>query len=472
MKSVFIVLLSHVLCCNTLLHGVCLTIQEAEITALENNNDIRTLRHLLDKAKQGKLESFSKWFPQIALVSQGYKTQKPDLFTKTRSVFVTQFYLTQALFSTNRYYNLKISSIAVDQIRSLLHAIIIDVLYEVRTTYYKIILDYETIETAQKNIDLFIELAEKEAKNYQIGTSILLNVNQSQVAVANATKDYYEAIKILKIDKDRLATMLGYDPGSVEIQLSQDEIAVNKIPNISNKLQRVESLFKPLESNTLIFNKGFPSSQENIMNNLYSQSEIQYWEKTALCYNPTLHAKESDIRIANQEVNKGLGLYLPELNLNVNYGGIPSNTTEYTSSNLANQEFQWGVGIQLDWLLWDSCAREHKIKGARHERAARKYEFLKGIQLAFADVRKQIFSIEEAIANYVTSESNVKLATQTLELAKKQLEIGYITIFDYETIINNLIQAINTRNVARYDLIQGYYGLIHAAGADLIYCES
>lgn len=448
-----------------------LTIQQAELIALENNNDIKTLRHLLDQAKQGKLESFSKWFPQIALISQGYKTQKPDLFTGTRSVFITQFYLSQALFSTNRYYNLKISSIAVEQIRALLQAIIIDTLFEVRTAYYKVILGQETIETTKKNIDLFTELAEKEERNYKIGTSILLNVNQSQVAVANATKAYYEAIKNWRVSKDRLATTLGYNPGSTNIELAEDEIPVNKIPNIQTKLQRVESLFKPQGDNTLIFTQGFPLTQERAMSLLYSQSEIQYWENTALCYNPTLHAKESDIRIANQEVNKGLGQYLPELELNVNYGGNPSNNREYTSSNFANQEFQWGVGVQLDWLLWDSCAREHKIKSARHERAARKYEYLKGIQVAYADVRKQIFTIEEAVANLVTSESNVKLATQTLDLAKKQLEIGYITIFDYETVINNLIQAINTRNVARFDLIHGYYGLIHAAGADLHQCS-
>ncbi|MEM1283570.1 MAG: TolC family protein, partial [Chlamydiota bacterium] len=266
-------------------------------------------------------------------------------------------------------------------------------------------------------------------------------------------------------------TILGYNPGSIDIELSQSEIPLHNIPSIQSKLQLTEELFKPEGEDTRIFAKGFPFTQEQVMHHLYSQSEIRYWEKTALCYNPTLHAKESDIRIANQEVNKGLGQYLPELKLNVNYGGIPSDTTELTSPSFSSQEFQWGIGLQLDWLLWDSCAREHKIKSARHERAARKYEYLKGIQIAYADVRKQIFSIEEAVANFVTSESNVKLAAQTLDLAKKQLDIGYITIFDYETIINNLIQAINTRNVARFDLIYSYYGLIHAAGVDLMVCQ-
>jgi outer membrane protein TolC len=471
MKTLLITLLTPLVLCCSALSANLLTLQQAEAAALENNHDIQTLRHLLDRAKQGRLEDFSKWFPQIALVSQGYKTEKPDLFTKTRSVFLTQFYLTQALFSTNRYYNLRISALALQQIRALLEAIIIDVLYEARTAYYKIILDQETIETTQKNIELFAELAEKEERRYRIGTSILLNVNQSQVAVANATKAYYEAVKILKIDKDRLSIILGYNPGFTSIELPQEEIPVDQIPSLKNKLSRVESLFKPEGEDTLIFTKGFPATQELVMNHLFSQSEIRCWEKTALCYNPSLQAKEKDIRIANQEVNKDLGEYLPEVQLNVNYGGDPSSSTEFTSSNFNNQNFQWGVGVQLDWLLWDSFGREHKIKGARHERAARKQEYLKGIQVAYADVRKQIFNIEEAIANYVTSESNVKLANQTLELAKKQLEIGYITIFDYETVINNLIQAINIQNDARFELIRGYYGLIHASGADLIYCD-
>lgn len=444
-----------------------LSLQEAERIACEQNNDIMTLRQLLCRARGGRLESFSKWFPEVVLISQGFKTSKKDLFTETHSVFMSQFYVTQALFSTNKYYNVKISSLAVEQLSALLEAMVIDVLYEVRSVYYQIVFDQETIETAKKNIALFTELSEKEESRYEIGTSILLNVNQSQVAVAIATKAYYEAIKNWKIDKDHLATILGFDPGRVNLEVTAKKIPVEEVPKIREKLHYVRGIFGDKNA---IFSPGFPFTQREAMADLFTAQEIGGWEWTALQYSPLLHSKATDVKIASQELCKRKGEYFPSVDLHANYGGTPSETTEFTSSNFTNQRFQWGIGLQVNWLLFDSLGREHRIRMAKRERCAKKYEYLKEVQLAYQAVRRQIFLIEESIANAVTAESNVKLAEQTLELAKNQLEIGYITIFDYETVVNNLIQAMNTKNEARFELIQGYYGLIHASGVDLIGC--
>ena len=92
------------------------------------------------------------------------------------------------------------------------------------------------------------------------------------------------------------------------------------------------------------------------------------------------------------------------------------------------------------------------------------------MQNSYEEVREQIFDITESVANYVTAQGNVALAEQTLDLANKQLEIGYLTVFDYQIVVDGLIQALYIRDRARYDLIKGYYGLIHATGCDLKGC--
>ncbi|NGX57934.1 MAG: hypothetical protein K940chlam3_00835 [Chlamydiae bacterium] len=452
---------------NCCLHS--LTLESAERIALENNNDIKTLQQLVAKAQQGRLEAVSKWFPEVVLISSGYKTEKIQTFTGTHSAFLSQFNVTQALLSTERYFNLRISSLVVKQLRLLLDAIIIDVMYDIRQAYYRVILDYQDIATAKTNIDLFMDLAEKEQTKYKIGTSILLNVNQSTVRIANATKAYYQAIKELKVDLDYLTQVLGYDPGTLDLELAERTIPIMNIPEIASKVNRIDEVFRDRFQNGFIFKEGYPYTQEKLMRSVFTAQEIACWENTALTFRPTLRSKATDVKIAAEFVGSKWGEFLPEVNLEMNYGGYPTNMLDNPSSNFLNQKFDWAVGYRVNWLLWDSLGRDHRIKQAMHEKCAKQFEYMKGVQMAYADVRRQMFDIEESIANFVTAKSNVKLAEQTLELAQSSLEIGYINVFDYQIIIDSLIQAMNTQNEAQFDLIRGYYGLIHASGADLMY---
>jgi len=140
------------LACGEALCFRSLTLAEAEQVAIQNNNDIKTLQQLVAKSRQGRLEAVSKWFPEIVLISSGYKTEKRQAFTGTHSAFLSQFNVTQALLSTERYFNLRISTLVVQQLNFLLDAIVIDVLFDVRQAYYKVILDLQDINTAKTSV--------------------------------------------------------------------------------------------------------------------------------------------------------------------------------------------------------------------------------------------------------------------------------------------------------------------------------
>jgi outer membrane protein TolC len=450
---------------NCTLHG--LTLKDAECITMENNNDIKTLQQLVGKAIEGRLEAVSKWFPEIVLISAGYRTEKRDAFTGVHSAFLSQFNVTQALFSTEKFFNLRISSLTVQQLKLLLQAITIDVLYELRTAYYRVVLDCLNIETAKTNIDLFSDLAEMQESKHRIGTSILLNVNQSLVNAANATKDYYDAVKQLKIDRDNLVRILGYDPGTVDLAIAEEEIPIMSIPELSAKVEKAGQVFTG-NGGGLIFKKGFPETQEILMNNLFTGNEISCWENLAIAYRPTLRSQAANVKIASEVVGKKQGEYLPEVNLEFNYGGYPTKMLDNPSGSFFNQNFDWGIGYRVNWLLFDGFGREHRIRAARYEKRARQFEYNKAVQAAYADVRRQIFDIEDSVANYVTSVSSVKLAEETVRLAKNSLDIGYINVFDYQIVVDGFVQAMYTRDEAKFDLIKGYFGLIHASGADLI----
>jgi len=446
-----------------------LTLEEAETIALSTNRDICTLSNLLERAKQGRLESLSKWWPEVYLISRGYKTEKKQAITNTKSAFISQFGLVQSLFSTDRYYNVKIAGLVVEQLKLLLDAMIIDVLYDVRVAYYKVIYDVLAVNIAKQAIEIFDVLAKREESNFRIGTTILLTLNQSKVAIANATSVYYQALRNLEVDKDVLVTALGYDAGSFLFEPDDIHFPLEEIPLIGEKLSKVEGIFANEGfDQSPIYRSGFPRNQGRAMLGLFSDYEMQYWEDQAISLRPDLKSKGYEVKIAETNIMKEQGTYLPSVWLEANYGGYPTRMLENPSSSFFNQKMNWGVGVGLEWLLFDGCGRAYRVNQARYEKNARECEYQKGIQTTFEEVRKQLFNIEESVSTFLTSQGNVKLAEQTRELADKQLEIGTITIFDYQFVVDGLIQSLNTQNRAAFDLMSGYYGLRHASGIDLI----
>ncbi|MEI8300897.1 MAG: TolC family protein [Chlamydiota bacterium] len=446
-----------------------LTLEQAELITLDRNNQVNSLRELYAKAKEGRLETLSKWLPQVQAMSSLYGLNKLSPVTNSKSAFLTQLSVTQALVASDRYYNVKIADLGVQQLELLLNAAIIDALFQVRTAYYQVILDMEMISAAKEKIELLTSLSKRMEDRYQIGTSILYNVNQSKVAIANATTHYYEMIKRKKIDMDAMASILGFIPGDVEIAFAKVEIPLDEIPEIKDKLNQMQALFnaQTVALNEKIFEKDYPCIEERAMKKLFTKAEIILWEEKALKYQPNLKVSETDVQIAGKEVLKRKGEYLPTLSLNVNYGGDPSTVENLPSSRFNNQTMQWGVGLQFNWLLFDGLGRERRIKQARFEKRSKEFKYRQAVQDTYADVRKQIFDIEESVANYVTADANVRLAEQTVTLANDQLGIGYATIYDYQISVDGFIQAVNNKNKARFDLLKAYYGLRHATGIDL-----
>lgn len=451
-------------------HLYDLTLEQAEAIAIQNNNTVNSLRELLLKAKEGRLITLSKWLPEVNAMSIMYSLEKPSLLTLSKSAFLTQLSLTQAILSTDLYYDVKIADLILEQAGLLLNAALIDALYEVRSAYYQVILDIELIKAAKEKVDLLASLSKQMEDRYKVGTAILYNVNQSKVAIANATTYYYDLIKQRKIDLDQLASILGFIPGDVEITFAKIDLPVLEIEELKDKLAQLQHVFnqEALELSEKIFAGEYPLTEEKSMKKLYTISEIKKWEAEALRYQPNLKVYENYVEIASKEISKRRGEYLPTVSFNANYGGDPSTVQNLPSSKLTNQRMEWGVGLQFNWLIFDGLGRERRIREAKYNKKSKEFEYRQQLQNTYAGVREQIFQIEESVASYVTADANAKLAQQTVTLATDQLSVGYGTIFDYQISVDGFIQAVNNKNKARFDLLKAYYGLRHATGVDLI----
>lgn len=466
-----------------------LTLEQAEMIAISNNNTVNSVRELYLKAKAGRIEAISKWLPKIQAMSAMYGIQKytpgagsvsgeeVGLFNQagviTRissgSAFETQLALTQSLLSTNAYYDIQISTLVVKQLELLLNAAIIDVLYQTRISYYQVVLDFELIKAAKDKVELLKSLSKQMEDKHQVGTALLYHVNQSKVAVVNATNYYYDLVKQKKIDSDNLVNILGYIPGDVEMSVATLEIPVDQIKELKEKISKMQQVFnEEMPSlNASIFKDEFALTEQRVMSKLYSKAEIGSWEEIALKFTPSLKVFENYVDIASKEVLKAKATYLPEVAFNVNFGGNPSTLQNLPSRSFGNQNMNWGAGVSLNWLVFDSYGRESRIKQAKYDKKSKQFNYRQEKQNTFFEVRKRIFEIEESVANYMTAQANMILAEQTVSFAKDQLDTGYGTIFDCQITLDGLVQAKNDTFKAQYQLLKAYYGLRKATGVDL-----
>jgi outer membrane protein TolC len=431
-----------------------LSLEEAERMAVEHHPQVRAMEELLAKAREGRLEAVSKWLPELTALSEGFKTQQPQepIIDSTTS-FMTQLTVTQALFSMDDYYDVKIAALVERQLELLLDAAMNDALFLARSLYYRLLLDDDHKATAQEQVDLFSSLAVEMARRYQVGEAILYNVNQSKVAVSNALNRYYAAVKQYKVDVDRLLQALGVDPSGQEVVLTEQAIPLYAVAELAEKLQAEERMFQEI-----------PQMGSH---RLYTEEEIAVWEERAEQYRPDLKISDNRMQIAAAGIKKRQGEYLPEVDLVGNYGGEPSPFAFNPSKRIDDQQFHWGVGVVLNWTLFDGGGREHRIKEAKAQWRADRHQYQKSLQEAHAAVRREIYGLEEAIAGTVNAGANVRLAEQTVEQVRQQLDVGYVTIFDYQAAVDSLIQAKYAYHQARYDVIVHYYGLRHASGVDI-----
>lgn len=446
-----------------------LSLEEAEKIALAQNQEVQEVNNLVEKARYGYLVSVSDWLPKLDLISQAFQTQHNMTgASNNKSSFLTQVLLTQTLFSANKLYNIKISNLIYQELQWIRQGIINDILYDVRKGYYEIVLDRNRIETAATHVEVLKALALQMEERLGIGTVTTFDVNQLQVAVSNALATYYQTVKKMKIDLDAFSKTLGYIPGSVKIDIQEASIPLEEIPYLNEKLQGQEEIFlKTPISKGLFFPPTNPQEQVEWISHLFSYEEIKNWEQRAIKYRPDLLQAENQWKTALKEVSKARGEYLPKVELQASYGGQPTPFDEFPRSSFANQDFEWGVGVVLKWNIFDSFKRERKISAARSEAMAEKSNLNSMTQEALKDVRNQIFSIENAMATNVSSASTLRLAEQALAQTGEKLEIGYISIFDYQIAVNNYIEAMNLFFTSQFEVIDSYYQLRHATGVDV-----
>lgn len=437
-------LLINLIFWSSLYGHLTIDLEEALSLAYQKNKALLVLEDLVDEAKAGKKISLSAWLPHLEAMTQGYYNAKYQTFYNAQNLFSSQLTLTQNILEMGAYYDVKISDLNVKKVELLYESLKNDITFEVKKSYYKVVYDLETLATQNEHVQLLSALLKRMKDRLKIGEAIALNVNQAQVALASQKTVYYQALKQFKNDLDDLATKIGFDPDEIKLELKTKAFDFEAFPYLKNLYSRIKS------------------QDESFV--AFSDQEILFFEQQINLFNPLLKTQQMALRMMNENVKRSYAEYYPKVQLVANYGGLPNPYIFYPSSKFTNQNFQFGMGLELTWNLFDGLKREGVIQKSRAQKMASFHELENLTQQVSLHFKESINGIQSAISQVFSSQDNVQLAELTQLQALDQFEIGYYTIYDYEIAIDQVVRVKNQLSEAKYMLFTAYFSLEKTLG--------
>lgn len=167
--------------------------------------------------------------------------------------------------------------------------------------------------------------------------------------------------------------------------------------------------------------------------------------------NVSLLQAEQDILITDYQIKQAKGLFLPTIGLTGSYGWNRAiNPASAFFPSTTNQSNSLAVGANLRWNLFDGGASVVGLKNAKIT--------LENQQLAKEQLQQQVYrdianargSYKNALAIYELQAQNVATTQANFERSEERLKLGQITSIEFRQAQLNLLNALTTKNAAKY----------------------
>lgn len=458
-----------------------MTLQDAELIALENNKQFLIAKESVTQATQRKKQAVSKWLPSVHYRGEFRQIEPKEaffnIFKPTLDVF-NQGYssilqLDQPLFSTDLLFGLRAKELEMQATHFEQANTQNELLRALRDQYYAVVASEISLEINRENVGYLTYALDKEQEKLQAGASTPFEVNQSKTAVANAISEYYSALRQLKNHRNAFVLTLGIDPLlEPKISLRETKIPFESIPELAIKLGQVQTKYhyKLSDFSTAAdFSHRISQIDQARKLLLFSEREVVYYLDLAIENRPDLASRKLLVGVAEQNVSLKQGTYLPKI---LGYARFSYNDVDLGPEPFFDQPYHWSCGVTLSWNLFDSLLREHEISEAKSKRSATRLQYEQELDRVEVEVRNGLYQLEEAIFGYLSANEAVLLAEQARFQAAEKLEYGRISTLEYRDSVNQLALAKNLRNKASFELIAAYYELRYATGADATFQQS
>jgi outer membrane protein TolC len=399
-----------------------LTIHEAIISAIRNNPEILGAAQELNSTSGRFISIRSQIIPQVAIKSDyGYTSRELNFVDDLGAQNVNDeqwgvnIQFSQLIYDGGAAVS-GIRAAISDEVESYyrLRGVIDQVISDVKTNFYEVVLNRALIIANQQSVDLLSEQLKDQQNRYEAGTVPRFNVLQAEVALANAKPPLIQAENSYRISMFRLVRLLGMDyPAGYP----------SEVPfNIVGKLD-----YNPRDFN----------ADESI--------------RSAVARNPELKAQRQLILGEAARVDKEFSTYLPQINARA----TQTNQSDMLTSSLTNMVNGWFFGVSGSWAVWDGFLTYGNVKTAKARMEQAKINYDNGVREVILQVQQAISNILEAKETVDSQEASVVQGVEALRLAQERLDAGAGTQLD---VLNQQTSLLQSQTF----LLQAYFSYIRS----------
>ena len=390
-----------------------LDLEYALAFALDNNFSIRQAKERIRQQEGVVVEVSATRIPTVAGTAQ-YSRNNPALsgasFGGSDRSWNLSIRATQVLYSGGGVTaGVKSAEAAREAAVLAMQAVINDVLLDVRTRFYTVLVDREKIKVQEQNTGLLQRQLQDVKNRYEAGTVSNFEVLRAEVALANAQVPLITARNDYRLAIEELRQSLGY--------INADQENVTRIPEFLGTLE-------------------FTPTSFDLRSALAAAREQR----------PDLLRLRKLETAAEEGVLARRAGYHPNISLFGSYDF----RKDPGSNSIPDSLHGWIAGVQSQWNIFDGRATAGRVAQAR--------SFLEQTRLAVAeaqlsvdvDVRRAISTFQQANELAEASKKVVAQAEEAVRLANARFSAGTATQLDVLTSQVDL-------TTARLNQLQAYF---------------
>lgn len=288
--------------------------------------------------------------------------------------------------------------------------LVANTLLEVRIAYDDALLAAEQITVQDASIRLLEQELANTRRRFDAGTVPRFNVLRAEVELANAKPRLIRARNALRIARNNLAVLLGFNvpretPQDIPL-FTADSLVITPVDvNLADSIGR------------------------------------------ALAQRPELAALRTGEKLRSEEVIQARADYYPQLSGNAGYGWQSRNFVRDITRDLNG----WNVGAQLSWSIWDFGLTQGKVHAAKARQTRARIDTDDNARRIELEVRTAFSNLDEAREVLESQAKVIEQAEEAVRLSNARAEAGTGTQLDVLSSQTALTEARTTYSVALRD---------------------
>lgn len=182
---------------------------------------------------------------------------------------------------------------------------------------------------------------------------------------------------------------------------------------------------------------------------------------------PEIKSQEIKIAMADKDIKLSKAAMYPTLGLNIGYGStysdvrkklIYGNTPDpYEANYPFREQFRDNsstyLSLNLNIPIFNASFARNGVKLSKIALSSAEYDLLIAKKQLSKEIKQALINVETSYQSYMQSIDNVETNRESFRHLEKKLNVGAATFSDYDTALNNLVNAQSQLMYAKYEYI-------------------